>query len=142
MSTAHERLLPLLAGATQSLTTAFYAWCRAGELRFQRCTGCGRWRHVPRPMCPHCGSWQFEWARSGGRGRVLAWTVVRRPMHPAFATVPYAPAIIELEEGVRMVSVVVDRPPEALRRGLPVSVVFDAVTDEVTLPKFSAGAAR
>ncbi len=137
MQTAYEKPLPLLTGMTQGLTRAFYAWCRAGELRFQRCTGCGRWRHLPRPMCSDCGAWGFEWARSSGRGQVLTWTVVRRPMHPAFAAVPYAPAVIELEEGVRMVSLVVDCPPEALRRGLDVLAVFDAVSDEVALPKFS-----
>jgi uncharacterized OB-fold protein len=60
-------------------------------------------------------------------------------MHPEFADVPYAPAIIEMEEGVRLVSWVVDCPPEELRKGLPVEVLFDAVTDEVTLPKFKKG---
>jgi hypothetical protein len=58
-------------------------------------------------------------------------------MHPDFVEeVPYAPAIIEMEEGVRLVSWVVNCPPEELRKGLPVEVTFDAVTDEVTLPKF------
>jgi uncharacterized OB-fold protein len=58
-------------------------------------------------------------------------------MHPAFAgDAPYAPAIIELEEGVRMVSWVVDCPPEELAAGLPVEVIFEDVTDAVTLPKF------
>jgi uncharacterized OB-fold protein len=58
-------------------------------------------------------------------------------MHPDFTEeVPYAPAIIEMEEGVRLVSWVVDCPPEELRSGMPVEVFFDDVTPEITLPKF------
>ncbi len=136
MPTAYDRPLPLLTGMTQGLTRAFYDFCRAGQLRFQRCTACGAWRHVPRPMCPGCGSWDFEWAKSGGRGRLFTWTVACRPMHPAFTELPYAPAVIELDEGVRMVSTVVDCPPAQLERGLRVRVIFDAVTDAVTLPRF------
>ncbi|TAK35129.1 MAG: OB-fold domain-containing protein, partial [Lysobacteraceae bacterium] len=86
--------------------------------------------------CPGCGSWNFEWAKSAGRGRLFTWTVACRPMHPAFTELPYAPAVIELDEGVRMVSTIVDCPPADLRRGLRVRVVFDAVTDTVTLPRF------
>jgi uncharacterized OB-fold protein len=133
---AYDRPLPLLTGMTQGLTQAFYGFCRIGELRFQRCTACGTWRHVPRPMCPGCGSWNFEWAKSAGRGRLFTWTVACRPMHPAFTELPYAPAVIELDEGVRMVSTIVDCPPADLRRGLRVRVVFDAVTNTVTLPRF------
>jgi len=129
--------LPLLAG----FAAQFYAHCRNRELRFQRCTACGKWRHVPRHTCATCGSPQWEWARSSGRGRVFSWTVVRRPMHPAFTTVPYAPAIVELEEGPRLVSWVLDCPPEALRKGLPVEVCFEDLSPEVTLPRFRRCAA-
>ena len=95
------RPLPALAG----YAAQFYAHCRRQELRFQRCTSCGRWRHVPRHRCGSCGSWEWEWALSSGRGSVFTWTVVRRPMHPAFVDdVAYAPAIIEMEEGVRLLS--------------------------------------
>jgi uncharacterized OB-fold protein len=121
----------------EGTTAAFYGHCRNRALCFQRCTGCGRWRHVPRLCCSRCGSWDWEWARSSGRGKVFTWTVVARPMHPAFARdAPYAPAVIELEEGVRMVSWVVDCPPEELATGMPVAVIFEDVTDAVTLPKF------
>ncbi|MBM5810397.1 MAG: DNA-binding protein [Gammaproteobacteria bacterium] len=136
MDPGYDKPLPLLTGMTQALTGEFYRWCRAGELRFQRCTSCGRFRHVPRPMCPACGSWESEWTRSTGRGRVVTWTVVTRPMHPAFTAVPYAPVVIELDEGVRVVSTITDCPPAELQRGLRVRVVFDAVTEAVTLPGF------
>jgi len=130
---SYRKPLPLMRGFTEQ----FYEHCRNGELRFQRCNACGKWRHVPRYTCAGCGSWDWEWAPSSGRGRVFSWTVVRRPMHPDFAEeVPYAPAIIEMEEGVRLVSWVVDCPPEEIRTGMPVEVLFEAVTPEVTLPKF------
>jgi len=132
-ATEYRKPLPMMTGFARE----FYEHCQRGELRFQRCTGCGRWRHVPRHRCGSCSSWEWEWAASSGRGQVFSWTVVSRPMHPDFVEeAPYAPAIIEMEEGVRLVSWVVDCPPEELRKGLPVEVSFDAVTDEVTLPKF------
>ncbi len=135
----YDRPLPLMAGFAKQ----FYEHCGRGELRFQRCTGCGKWRHVPRHSCAECGSWDWEWARSSGRARVFTWTVVRRPMHPDFVeAVPYAPVVVEMEEGVRLVSWVVDCAPEALRRGLPVEVFFESATSEVTLPKFRLADAR
>lgn len=127
------RPLPLLAG----LTGEFYGHCKARELRFQRCTGCGAWRHVPRERCGECGSAQFQWEQSSGRGRLFTWVVATRSMHPAFPSDPPAvPAVVETDEGVRLVTQIADCPPEALRIGMPVEVVFDDVTAEITLPKF------
>jgi len=127
------RPLPTLAG----LAGEFYGWCRRHELRFQRCAACGTWRHVPRELCAACGSWDWEWARSSGRGTVFTWTVAVRAMHPAFQdAVPYAPVVVEMEEGVRILSRVTDCPPDALEVGMPVTVAFDVVTPEVTLPTF------
>jgi uncharacterized OB-fold protein len=121
----------------QGLTKQFYDFCKQHELRFQRCKPCGAWRHVPREMCAECGSMEWEWEKSSGRGTVYTWTVVVRPMHPAFQTaVPYAPVVVEMDEGVRLLSTVVDCPPEELEIGMPVGVSFQDVTDEVTLPKF------
>jgi uncharacterized OB-fold protein len=115
----------------------YYGYCKRGELRFQRCTDCRAWRHVPREMCAGCGSSQWEWARSDGRGSVFTWTVVGRALHPAFQEdTPYAPTVVEMDEGVRVLSQVVDCPPEELEIGMRVEVVFDHVSDEVALPKF------
>jgi len=127
--------------ALEGLAGEFYAHCGRGELRFQRCRDCGAWRHVPREMCAGCGSWRWEWARSSGRGRVFSWTVVVRALHPAFRDAcPYAPAVIEMDEGVRIVSQVTDCPPERLAIDLPVEVVFEAAAGGVTLPKFRCAA--
>lgn len=137
MAAEYSKPLPVLEG----LTEEFYGWCRKGELRFQRCTECSAWRHVPREMCAECGSTDWDWQRSSGRGKVFTWTVAARPLHPAFAgATPYAPAVIEMEEGVRVLSEVVDCPPGQLAIDMPVEVVFDPVTSEVTLPKFKKGA--
>jgi len=121
----------------EGLAKEFYGWCKQNALRFQRCTACGTWRHIPREMCAACGSWQWEWATSSGRGKVFTWTVIARALHPAFQNeTPYAPVVIEMDEGVRLLSQVVDCAPDQLRIGMPVEVVFDAVTSEITLPKF------
>jgi len=133
MSQNYTKPLPVLEG----LTAQFYDWCKQGELRFQRCTDCSTWRHVPREMCADCGSWSWEWARSSGRGTVFTWTTAARALHPAFKdSAPYAPVVVEMEEGVRLLSQVIDVAPDALLIGMPVEVTFDPVTDEVTLPKF------
>ena len=115
----------------------FYRFCRQHELRFQRCRACGTWRHMPRESCQACGSFDWAWERAAGTGRVFSWTVIHRALHPGFADeLPYAAVVVELEEGVRIVSHVLDLPVDRLRVGLPVEVVFDDVTADVTLPKF------
>ena len=127
------RPLPVQQGFAQQ----FYEWCRQGELRFQRCDECGTWRHVPREICARCGSFAWTWTRSAGRGRVFTWTVAVRPMHPGFANdAPYAPIVVEMEEGVRLVSQMIDCAPDALAIDMPVEVVFEPATADVTLPKF------
>jgi len=128
-----QRLLPPMWG----LAHDFYSYCKQHELRFQKCSKCGRWRHVPREMCPDCGSFNYEWAKSAGKGKVFSWAITDQPMLPQFAdAVPYAIAIVELEEGVRIATWVVDVLPDELSIGLPVEVEFDDVTSGVTLPKF------
>ena len=132
-SETYSKPLPALDG----LTKEFYNWCRRGDLRFQRCSACQAWRHVPRPMCAACGSFEWTWQRSSGRGTVFSWTVAERPMHPAFQNdAPYAPVVIEMAEGVRLVSEMLDCSPDELEIGMPVELVFDHVTPEITLPKF------
>ena len=125
--------LPVLEGFAKD----FYRGCQRGELLFQRCSDCSAWRHVPRELCPECGSWDWEWQASSGHGRVFTWTVIERALHPAFAeAVPFAAVVVELEEGVRLVSHVIDCPPDQLEMDMPVDVVFEGVTEEITLPRF------
>jgi enoyl-CoA hydratase len=99
---------------------------------------CNAWRHIPRETCPECGSTDFDWAASSGRGYVFTWTDVERPLHPAFnSDAPYAPAVIEMDEGVRIVSQIIDCAPDELSIGMRVAVTFNhANGDGATLPKF------
>jgi uncharacterized OB-fold protein len=125
--------LPELDG----LHKEFFDHCKSHALQFQRCDDCQNFRHVPREMCAECGSWAWSWVASSGRGRVFTWTVVERPMHPAFAEAcPYAPVVVEMEEGVRLLSEVVDVAPAELEIDMEVSIYYDDVTEDVTLPKF------
>ena len=129
----YEKPLPAMSG----LAGEFYQSCQRGELRFQRCSSCNAWRHVPRELCPECGSANWSWEASSGRGRVFTWTVATRAIHPAFEhDVPYAAVVIGLDEGVRLLSMMVDCPPDELTMDMPVEVVFERVSAEVTLPKF------
>jgi uncharacterized OB-fold protein len=119
------------------MTAEYYDFCRRGELRFQRCTDCGAWRHPPRVLCAACGSPRWAWGRSTGRGRIFTWTVVHQAMSPAFVSeIPYAVIVVETDEGVRVVANLRGAGPEVLRLDLPVEVVFETVDDELTLPMF------
>ncbi|MCB1696557.1 MAG: OB-fold domain-containing protein [Pseudomonadales bacterium] len=134
----YNKPLPALEG----LTKEFYEFCRKEDLHFQQCASCGTFRHVPREMCAQCNSFEWEWKKSTGRGTIFTWVVVNRALHPAFhdpspAAVPMAPVVVAMEEGVRLLGNMVDCPPEELKMDMPVKVVYEAVTDEVTLPRFS-----
>jgi len=132
-----EAQIPTPLPVLEELAKDLYGHCKRRELHFQRCSDCGTWRHVPRDMCAACGSWSWEWARSSGRGQVFTWTVVVRALHPAFQDAcPYAPVVIEMEEGVRILSKVTDCPPDQLEIDMLVEVVFEDVTEDVTLPMF------
>ena len=107
------------------------------ELYVQRCRSCGTIRLPPRAVCPVCLSSQVEWVRASGRGTVYSFTVTHQNQAPGFREeLPYVLAIVELEEGPRIMTNVVGAAPDAVRIGMPVEVVFDDVTPEVTLAKF------
>lgn len=121
------------------VTAPFWESVRAHAMRLQRCTGCGRWIFYPRGLCPHCFSDDLAWEPVAGTGVVHAFTIVHRHPSPAFnAEIPYVVALIELDEGARLLSNLVEVAPDPaeVRVGLPVEVVYDDVTAEVTLPKF------
>jgi uncharacterized OB-fold protein len=115
----------------------YWEGTRNGELRAQRCRDCQHLRFPPAVLCPKCLSENAEWQRLSGRGTIYTFIIVHRPQHPAFfADAPYNVAIVELEEGLRMHTNILECPSEELRVGMPVEVVFEKVDDEVTLPKF------
>jgi hypothetical protein len=102
---------PKPAPRGDGLNGEFYAYAAKQELRFQRCDDCRAWRHMPRYTCAACGSSKWSWALSSGRGKLYSWTVTHRSFHPAFNDdVPYGVAVVELEEGLRMVSHIEELP--------------------------------
>jgi hypothetical protein len=128
---------PILSDELDPLAEQFYAECARGRLCFQRCSACRTWRHLPRHACAACGSTAWRWEPSGGRGRVHSWTVTHRAPHPAFAgATPYVVAIVELEEGVRLVAGLRGVAPGALRLDLPVAVELVAVSETAAVPFF------
>jgi uncharacterized OB-fold protein len=115
----------------------FYEAARRGELRFQRCAQCRRFRHYPRPVCPECLSREYTWDRSSGRGTVYTWTIVRGPTLPAFeAKLPYNVVDVWMDEGVHFVSEVLECAPQEIHAGMPVVATFVPVSERITLVKF------
>ncbi|MEX0682809.1 MAG: Zn-ribbon domain-containing OB-fold protein [Dehalococcoidia bacterium] len=120
-----------------AVSQPFWDGLAVGELRVQKCDACGRYVFYPRPFCPHCLSDSLTWTPLSGRGRVYTYTIVRRAMNPAFtADVPYVFAIVELEEGPRLPTNVINCPPDAVRVEMPVKAVYDKVTAGIALLKF------
>ena len=109
----------------------FYAYLAQGELRLQKCSACGTFRHPPRLRCAACGSAEVEWALASGRGRVFSWTVTHRPVDPAFEP-PYAIVVCELEEGPRLVGNFRGDLAE-LALDLPLTVEMEQANDKVAL---------
>lgn len=115
----------------------FWEGCKRHELLLQRCLDCGRYIWYPRQFCGHCLSEKTEWVPASGKGTVYTFTVIRQTRARGFRDeVPYVVAYVQLDEGVIMMSNVVNIAPEKVHIGMPVRVTFDDVTEEVTLPKF------
>jgi uncharacterized OB-fold protein len=127
----------LVPGVT-SLTEPYWDGARRHELLIQRCSACGYVWHPPLPLCPECHSSAVEWTAASGRGRVYTYTVVYHATHAAMADkVPYISALIELEEGPRVLTNLRHCAEDDVRIGMPVAVLFEELTDEITLPQFA-----
>ena len=113
-------------------TAFFWEGTAAGELRIQRCGGCGALRHPPGPMCPGCGAAKPEYIVAAGTGEVYSYVVQHHPPVPG-KSLPIVVALVQLTEGVRMVGEL-QASPERVRVGLPVRVEFARVDDTLTLP--------
>ena len=104
----------------------FWDGLDAGRVRLQQCMACGGWIFYPRNRCPHCLSGELAWNDVSGAGTLYTWTVCERPTAPHYASWgTYVLAVVELEEGVRMTTLLVDADPARLRAGLPVEPVFE-----------------
>lgn len=125
--------IPVPHASTASLP--YWEAAARGELVYQRCTACGATPARALLRCGHCGERALVWAPSAGRGTLYSWTVVRRPVMPAFV-VPYAPAIVELAEGPFMMSSMIGCAVDDLAAGMALEVEFHPVSDDRKLPYF------
>jgi hypothetical protein len=116
-------------------TAFFWAAAARGELVALGCGDCGELSHPPRPMCPRCHSTRRVERRLSGRGRVLTWIFPRHPAPIGFAEPPVV-ALVDLEEGIRLVSNLVDVAPDAIAAGLPVAVRFAPTAGGKQVPVF------
>lgn len=127
-------------------TQEFWDGTKAGELRLQRCNECSNVYFPPRPFCPKCASRSVAWFKATGHGRLFSYVINHRPAPGFKDEAPYAIAVVELDEGPRMMTnlVGVESTPEALPIDMPLEVTFDRVSDEISLPKFrpAAGGAK
>ena len=118
-------------------TQPYWDGARAGKLLVQRCGGCGRHQFYPRPYCVKCLSAEITWVESVGRGTIYTYTVNHRPANPAMKErVPYAVVVVDLEEGVRMLGNLIESDLSRIAIGALVTVAFEKVSEEITLPQF------
>ena len=117
----------------------YWQGARDHQLWLRNCRSCDRTYFYPRDICPTCGGRDVEWKQVSGRATLYTYAIVHRAPSPAFADIaPYVTAIVDLEEGGRMMTNLVDVEPDpaTITVGMPLQVTFDDVTPEVTLPKF------
>lgn len=138
MTADQHQLRPL---PTPQPESRFY-WekAREHELWLKQCRACKQAYFYPRDICPLCFSRKTEWLRASGRAILYAFSIAHRGPTLVFQElVPYVAAIVELEEGARMATnlVKVDPSPEHIRIGMAVHVVFEDISDDITLPMFA-----
>ena len=118
-------------------TKPFWDAAREEKLILQKCQDCDKHIFYPRIACPHCFSDKIEWVEASGKGTVYSYTVVTNNAPSAFIQdMPFVIAIVKLEEGVQMLSNIINCNPEDVECDMPVEVTFEKLDDEFTLPKF------
>lgn len=116
----------------------FWEQCQKEILMIPYCLDCNQYHFYPRIFCPNCMSSRIQWKESTGRGKIYSFTIARRAGGPAFKDdVPYVVAIIELVEGVRMMSHIINTDIDNIKCDMAVQVIFEKANEEITLPKFT-----
>lgn len=113
--------------------------CQDHRLTFQRCADCGRFRHPPGPICPHCQSSRDEWVEAPGQGELFSYTVVHHPAHPSVKErVPYNVVLVQFPtmSGVRLISNVTDAAPADLAIGMKLRLVWGEAGNGQAIPLF------
>lgn len=119
-------------------TRAFWDGCKEQKLVLPRCGDCGRLHYYPRAICPHCWSRNLTQEQVSGRGKLYSYVISHRAAPGFQEEAPYSIAVVELDEGPRMLTNVVGLPqtPEDLVLDMALEVVFEEASEEITLPKF------
>lgn len=117
-------------------TKHYWEGAKQGELRLQQCNSCDNIYFPPRPFCPECGSRDVKVIKASGKGRLYSYIINHLPA-PGFDG-PFAVAIVELEEGPRLMTNILEceQTPEALQLDMPLEVTFEKLSDEIMLPQF------
>ena len=118
-------------------TLEFWEAAKAERLLIKRCEDCGAFSYYPRPFCPSCWSERVVWHEASGKATLYTWSVIYNNDQPPFRErVPYVAAVVDLEEGPRMMTNVVDTPFEDLSVGMALTVTFMPISDDYTIPVF------
>lgn len=117
------------------ISRSFWEGCLQGELRLQHCESCERFQFYPRTICNGCGGDDLGWQSVSGRGRLASFSIVRRGISKAYPA-PYVVVLVDLEEGVRMMSKLIECEPEKIAIGAEVEVLFEDWGAGKTLPVF------
>ena len=129
--------LPTVSGETKP----YWDSCRRGQLVIQKCDSCGEYQFYPRGICANCWSNDIRWHKASGKGTVWTFTVTYQNRTPGFLEdVPYVLALVELEEGVRMFTNIVECEPRDVKIGMAVEVTFVRANDQITIPYFKPAA--
>ena len=121
-------------------TRPFWDGLNERKVQIQRCDGCDSWVFYPRTRCPSCLSDLLIWREVSGQGVLYTYTLARQPPAPPFADeTPQQLAVVELDEGVRMTSTLVNVEPSDIVIGMRLQPYFDQVTDDVTLLRYQPG---
>jgi len=115
----------------------FWEATKAHNLQMQRCSECGHIRYPIGPVCTKCLSSKFSWVQMSGKGKIISYVVIQQMYNKAFAEdLPFNCALVELDEGPRMISNIVGIPNDEIKSGMKIEATFDDVTDTITIPRF------
>lgn len=138
-SSTYKKPIPTPSPETQR----FWQGCKNNELWIPYCRDCGTFYWYPRDFCPHCFSWDTEWRKASGRGKIYTYAIHYRAFHPGWTDeVPYITAMVDLDEGPRLYTniVGVEADPKSVRCDMPVEVLFEPISEDISLPKFRPAA--
>ena len=135
MTSAYDKPIPI--PSNEVLTKPFWEATKRGELIIPYCNSCSTLFFYPREVCPNCFSKDLGWKKMSGEGHVYTYTHVRQAVHPSFQSANgHIYAIVQLDEGPKIPSGISGCEPEEVYVDMPVSVVFDDITEDYTLVKF------